>query len=62
MTRPKKQIVWRLNIEITVEIVKIAIDGRQIHVSLLGWGYVWEYQSSEYHEAPSYPKLTLLRK
>jgi hypothetical protein len=38
MTRPKKQIVWRLNIEITVEIVKIAIDGRQIHGSLLGWG------------------------
>jgi hypothetical protein len=30
--------VWRLNIEITVEIVKIAIDGRQIHGSLLGWG------------------------
>ena len=38
MTRPRKQIVWRLNIEITVEIVKIAIDGRQIHGSLLGWG------------------------
>ena len=37
-TRPKKQIVGHLNIEITVEIIKIAMDGRQIHGSLLGWG------------------------
>ena len=37
-TRPKKQIVWRLKIEIVVEIVKIAIDGRQIHGSLLDRG------------------------
>ena len=37
-TRPKTQIVWRLNIEIAVEIVKIAIAVRPIHGSLLGWG------------------------
>ena len=37
ITRPKKQIVGHLNIEIAVEIVKIAIDGRQIHRSLLSW-------------------------
>jgi len=37
-TRPKKQIVWCVQTEIAVEIVKNAIDGRQVHGSLLGWG------------------------
>ncbi len=34
----QKQIVWRFQTEIAVEIVKIAVDGRQIHGSLLVWG------------------------
>ena len=37
-TWAKKQIVWRFQTEIAVEIVKIAVDGRQIHGSLLVWG------------------------
>ena len=34
--RPKKQIVGRLKTEIAAKTVNIAIDGRQIHGSLLG--------------------------
>ena len=36
---------------------KVTVFGQSMGASLVG-DDVWEYQSSDYQEAPSYPKLT----